>query len=79
MKWTQSRVAHGVIALVGSFLLACGLAYVAIRLSFHYFAWKYPHDGQDGLGALTVGVFVFPAVLGVGTIVLYFLQRRLAR
>jgi hypothetical protein len=63
-------------------LLAALLAIVAsfwplIYLSARYFDWKYPHDGQNGLGALVVGVFGSPFIgVFIGAIIFLWLRHR---
>jgi|HubBroStandDraft_2_1064218.scaffolds.fasta_scaffold1887980_2 hypothetical protein len=66
---------QAIIALAGASVLAVVATAIAFYGSAEYFDWKYPHDGQNALGAVVVAIVVFPAVEGAGFIILFFLQR----
>ena len=67
-EWTQLRIVHGMIA----FLIACigsvAVAWAALWGSMMWFGHLYPHDGQNGLGALFVGIIALP----VSWVLLFF-------
>jgi len=48
---------------------------VAFRLSFAYFVWKYPNDGQDVLGSVFLALVIGPVVEIIGFVHLLLLQR----
>jgi hypothetical protein len=63
------------LALIGSTFLAIICAWLAFRLSFYFFVWRYPHDGQDMLGSVALAILVGPAVEILGFILLFLIQR----
>jgi hypothetical protein len=74
-RWPKSWWAQAVLALVGATLLAVFSALVAFRLSFAYFVWKYPNDGQDVLGSVFLALVIGPVVEIIGFVHLLLLQR----
>jgi hypothetical protein len=75
MKWPQSKLAQGMIALLGGILVAFLMACLSVILSAMFFDWKYPHDGQSAPVAFLLGVFSFPVWLVLAIVPFYFVQR----
>jgi len=74
-NWPKSWWAQAGLALIGSTLLAIICAWLAFRLSFYFFVWRYPHDGQDVLGSVALAIIVGPVVEILGFIFLFYIQR----
>jgi hypothetical protein len=46
-------------------------------LSFRFFAWKYPFNGQDSLGAAGVALIGAPLIgIAVGLVIFLWLKKR---
>jgi hypothetical protein len=79
VKWPRSTGVQILIALLGAIVLTPILTLVFFYLSAEYFEWKYPHDGQNVLGAVVVALFSCPFTL-IGTLAgLFGLQRGTTR
>ncbi len=59
-EWVKLRRMHGLISGLLASLGAVGVAWASFWGSVRYFAYEYPHDGMDGLGALFVGISALP-------------------
>jgi hypothetical protein len=59
-----------------SYSSACSAVFYA---SAYFFEWRFPHDGQNGLGVLAVGITVLVTAPIPTAIVLYALQRFVVR
>jgi hypothetical protein len=58
----------GLLAMLVSFLMTFVIALA-------WYAHAYPHDGQDGLGAFVMGLYVAPPC-GVAALLSYFVYSR---
>jgi uncharacterized membrane protein len=76
-RW-KIRILHCLIAVVLASVGAVGAAYISIWSSAMFFNYKYPHDGQNGLGALFVGLLTLPAAWILLFVFAMNLQRRWA-
>jgi hypothetical protein len=63
--WPRSRFGQGLIALVAALCVAIPVFVHVNNTHFDRYAKEYPHDGQDGLGAL-MDAFEIGAVTLVG-------------
>jgi hypothetical protein len=74
-KWPQSRWGQGGLSFLGAIIVAVVVFIHVNNSSFQRYAQQYPHDGQDGLGALVdamqAGAFTLVGVF----IALFVLQR----
>jgi uncharacterized membrane protein len=55
-EWTKIRVLHGLIAFVIASVASVTFAGLAFWGSAKWFVYRYPHDGLDGLGALSISL-----------------------
>ena len=65
------------MALVGATILAFLASLLAMNIAMYEFNKEYPRDGQNGLGAMMVGVMVAILVEIVSGIGLFVLQRKM--
>ena len=75
IKWPRSGWSQAGIAFAGA-LLAAILVYGYInKTHFDLYARQYPHDGQDGLGAMMDALSAGAMTMLVTFVVLFFVQR----
>jgi hypothetical protein len=74
-NWPKSRWVQSGLALVGATFLASLGTWLVFRLSFAYFVWRYPHDGQDVLGSVFLALVVGPVLEIAWFTALFVLQR----
>lgn len=79
MNWPRSKGAQFLFASLGAVLLTPILTILLFFLSAEFFDWKYPHDGQNVLGAVAVALFSCPFTLVITFVGLFFLQHWKAR
>jgi hypothetical protein len=77
--WLCYRLVNALISICGATLLAMFAFLLVANTSVAVFDQEYPHDGQNGLAAFVLGFEAFIFVEIIGSIFLYFLQRKFIR
>ena len=72
--WPTSRYSQAGIAFLCSTVLAIVAAKLTADHQMAIYVQAYPHDGQDGLGALMDGFYAGIATELIGFILIFFLQ-----
>jgi hypothetical protein len=75
MKLPQSKFGQIGLAILGGVLLTPPIVYASFRFSLAYFAWKYPYDGQDGLGGIAIALAALIIAPIAASIALFCLQQ----
>ena len=78
-EWTKLRMLHGLIAVVIASVGAILSGLAAFYGSALWFGHLYPHDGQDVLGAVFVGLLALPVAWVILFIAAFVWLGRLAK